>query len=516
MSLWRRAGSLLVATLVAGLVTVAGPAATAAGTSTISGLVFQDQNRNGVQDPGEAPFANVFLYLFDASGHVVTTAYSDASGHFLFGGLADGSYRVAIAPGYWPALENGWVMTSHPSPGPGYLDPQVPVSLSGSASAVFALRPILRSTSPVTTVTTPGGTVINSFDDVVTAADVAGAMTAGSMFGAEQPLTTIDFDRGPSQTSTQVSGAPGSFFGYQATVDLRYTDWVDQFDWALFYEYGHAWSMYYMYIVQQDPSLASYLAARGLTGNPNLDTSQLWAPLELIADDYRQLFGSATARSYPQDNSQIPPAGQVPGLAAFLASTFTQPTFRQPSPSVTGIAPAMGPAGGGTPVTVDGTNFSGPGWAVTGVSFGGVPAASYSVASATSLVAVAPPGSGVVDVTVSTRAASDGYGETSATTPADRFTAVPAPAVTGISPARGSMKGGTPVTITGTGFSGSGFTATSVSFGGVPAVFSVTSPTTIVATSPPSRALQAVSVTVATPGAPGGVPAPGGFTYTRR
>jgi hypothetical protein len=88
---------------------------------------------------------------------------------------------------------------------------------------------------------------------------------------------------------------------------------VDTFDFPISYEYGHAWSEYYLYIVQQDPTLASYLQARGLTGNPNLNSGQMWSPLELIADDYRQLFGTPNAQSYPPFNYQIPPPARWRG-----------------------------------------------------------------------------------------------------------------------------------------------------------------------------------------------------------
>jgi hypothetical protein len=164
-SIWSKARVLLLATAVTAAVAAAGPAAgpaaRASGSSVISGTVFRDLNRNGVQDAGEPGFSNAVIALYESSGTAVTTAYTDSSGHYRFGGLADGSY--------WPSLENSWVMTSHPAPAPGYLDPRVAVSLSGTATANIALRPVVRSSIPLSTVTTAGGTIINSFDDVVAA-----------------------------------------------------------------------------------------------------------------------------------------------------------------------------------------------------------------------------------------------------------------------------------------------------------------------------------------------------------
>jgi hypothetical protein len=85
-------------------------------------------------------------------------------------------------------------------------------------------------------------------------------------------------------------------------------------------------------------------------------------------------------------------------------------------------------------------------------------------------------------------------GGTSATSAADRFTYVAAPAVTGISPTNGPTAGGTTVTITGSGFTG----VTAVMFGTTAATFTFVSDTSITATAP-AHAAGAVDVTVTTP-----------------
>ena len=66
------------------------------------------------------------------------------------------------------------------------------------------------------------------------------------------------------------------------------------------------------------------------------------------------------------------------GGATSATSAGDQFTY-QGGPTVTAISPANGPSVGGTPVTVTGTNFVG----ATGVNFGTVAAASYTVTSAT-------------------------------------------------------------------------------------------------------------------------------------
>ena len=154
--------------------------------------------------------------------------------------------------------------------------------------------------------------------------------------------------------------------------------------------------------------------------------------------------------------------------------------FAYEAPTVTAVSPDFGPAGGGTSVTVTGTGFVGD----SGVDFGGTPATSVTVVSATQLLATSPGGTGSVDVTV-----SNGNG-TSPTSPADLF-AYEAPTVTAVSPNYGPPAGGTSVTITGTGFVGD----STVSFGGTPATaVTVVSATQILATSPAGTGTVDVTV----------------------
>ena len=158
-------------------------------------------------------------------------------------------------------------------------------------------------------------------------------------------------------------------------------------------------------------------------------------------------------------------------------------------PTVTGVSPTSGPAAGGTSVTITGSGFT----EATGVKFGSTSATSHTVNSAIQITATSPAGSGTVDVTVTTP------GGTSATSSADQFAYVAAPTVTGISPTGGPTAGSTPVTITGTNFTG----ATGVTIGGASATaVSVTNSTTIAATTPAGTA-GARDVVVTTPGGTG-------------
>jgi len=134
------------------------------------------------------------------------------------------------------------------------------------------------------------------------------------------------------------------------------------------------------------------LAGAGGQGNPWFGAS-----VALSGDGTAALVGGAHD------------AGRIGAVWAFSDRPFsTQP------PTVTGVAPAEGPATGGTSVRISGTNFTAAG----AVRFGSLPAASFSVRSATLIEAVTPAApAGAVEVSVSTPAG------TSALVPsADRFT----------------------------------------------------------------------------------------------
>lgn len=83
-------------------------------------------------------------------------------------------------------------------------------------------------------------------------------------------------------------------------------------------------------------------------------------------------------------------------------------------PAVAQLTPTSGPAAGGTSVVIGGQGFTG----ATTVAFGGVVASAFTVNSDIQITAISPPGSGVVDVTVTTS------GGVSPVTVADQFTYV--------------------------------------------------------------------------------------------
>ena len=144
--------------------------------------------------------------------------------------------------------------------------------------------------------------------------------------------------------------------------------------------------------------------------------------------------------------------------------------------AIASFSPTSGPAG--TTVTITGNNLTG----ATNVSFGGVPAASFSVVNSTTISAIVGTGA-TGNVSVITPGG---------TTVLDGFTFIPAPTITSFTPTNNGS--GSSITIVGTNFTG----ATAVSFGGTPAAsFTVNSSTSITAVLGNGASGD---ITVATPG----------------
>ncbi|MEU6019340.1 IPT/TIG domain-containing protein [Streptomyces sp. NPDC047515] len=146
------------------------------------------------------------------------------------------------------------------------------------------------------------------------------------------------------------------------------------------------------------------------------------------------------------------------------------------------ISPNQGSTGGGTTVTITGTNLSG----ATAVHFGSK-LATITANTATSVTVTSPSGSGTVPVTVTTPGG---------TSNPLSFFYVGAPFKSGLSPVSGVTAGGNTVTINGTGLS----TATAVHFGTVSATPTVVSDSQLTVTVPAGTAAGPVGVSVTTAG----------------
>jgi chitodextrinase len=188
------------------------------------------------------------------------------------------------------------------------------------------------------------------------------------------------------------------------------------------------------------------------------------------------------------DGTSGPTLGQFNGDTTVLSLALaTDPPAQpiQPPPPlderrglIMGITPSAGPVG--TTVIIDGSGLAG----VTAVSFGGVPATTFSNLSSTQVSVVVPVGaqSGPIALTTAT----------GTVTSATRFTVVAQPTISSVMPASGPV--GTGLTITGSGFG----SATDVSFNGTSATFTVVSDTAIRTAVPAGATSGPISVT--TPG----------------
>jgi hypothetical protein len=87
-----------------------------------------------------------------------------------------------------------------------------------------------------------------------------------------------------------------------------------------------------------------------------------------------------------------------PGSAPAAEIAIALDAQVQPAPTIATISSPGGPATGGTQVTITGTDFEG----ARAVRFGTVAATSFAVNSESQIIAVAPPGTGSVPVTVTT------------------------------------------------------------------------------------------------------------------
>ncbi|WP_413807731.1 IPT/TIG domain-containing protein [Streptomyces sp. OE57] len=352
-----------------------------------------------------------------------------------------------------------------------------------SATQITAVAPAGSGTVQVT-VTTPGGTsngVAFGYAVAPTLSGISPAMgpavggTTVTLTGSNLLGATVRFG-GVSATSvtvvsaTQITAvAPAGSGTVQVTVTTPG---------------GTSNGVAYSYVAV--PVVASVSPGQGPVGGGNTVTLTGSGLTGVTAVN----FGAAPALSFTVVSATQITAVAPPGAAGPVQITVTGPGgssngvtyFYVGVPTLSGAAPAQGPASGGTTVTLTGTNLLG----ASAVRFGAVSATSFTVVSATRITAVAPPGSGTVQITAVTP------GGTSNGVP---YTYVPTPVLTGLSPTQGPLDAGTTVTLFGSGLT----TTSSVLFGATPASFTVVSDAWVTAIAPSGPA-GPVNVQVITPG----------------
>jgi uncharacterized repeat protein (TIGR03803 family) len=173
----------------------------------------------------------------------------------------------------------------------------------------------------------------------------------------------------------------------------------------------------------------------------------------------------------------VPATGTTGNISAVTPSgTLVSNKVFRVIPTIASVSPANGPVG--SAVVIAGAGLT----QTTRVTFGGVKATAFTVKSATQVTTTVPNGARTGSVVITTP------GGTGAGPKAFRVT----PVIKGFSPASGKV--GTSVTITGTSFT----SATSVTFGGATATFTVNSDSQVTATVPTNGVTGKIGIT--TPG----------------
>jgi hypothetical protein len=369
-----------------------------------------------------------------------------------------------------------------------------------SASTLTCVSPAGDIGTVDVTVTTPGGTSATSVADEYT-------------YNPPPTVTAVSPDLGPTTggttatvTGTGFTGASGVLFGGNAATNVAVANSTTLYCTS---PAGAAGTVDVQVETGNGTSATSsadqftYVAAPTVTAvNPNAGPLSGNTTVTLTGAGFTSatavMFGATPASSFVVNSdtsitamSPAEAAGRVNitvTAAGGTSATSNANRFTYEAiPTVSGINPVAGPIAGGTTVTITGTGFT----RASTVYFGSIASSDVVYGNATSISAVSPAESaGPVDITVTTD------GGTSATSVADQFTYLPIPIVTGINPSAGPLSGGSPVTITGSGFTD----ATVVDFGtSAASSFTVNNDGSVTAT-PPTEAAGTVGVTVTTPG----------------
>jgi len=149
------------------------------------------------------------------------------------------------------------------------------------------------------------------------------------------PFITINVQDGSPSTATTsaVCCHTGRYYNFAGTINLQgNTGTFASFpDSVLAHEYGHIWTLYNLYI-SQNGIWTSFLNERWTTSSggtlandSRLDSQYMWTRLEIMADDYRLLFGSSAAISQTPThlNTQILDPRNQPGLGNWMLTYWS-------------------------------------------------------------------------------------------------------------------------------------------------------------------------------------------------
>jgi hypothetical protein len=432
-----------------------------------------------------------FTYVAAPTVSGITPAIGPAGGgaDVLITGtnLANGIVSFGGTPGTVVSGTGSLLIAVAPPGGPGMVD--VTVTTAGGTSATSAADQYTYSAVPVITGISPAsGSVSGGTAVTISGAGLANALQV--LFG------TTAVSGFTSDTDGQlVVNSPS---GVAGTVDIRVVaaggTSVPVLDDQFTYGAGAPPTIDNVTPATGQLAGGTTITIDGSNFAGNLGVNIGKAQATIVSRSTTQIVAITPAGSAGTVDVTVAAAGGTSSTSAADQFTYSG------TPTVSGISPATGPATGGTAITITGTNLT----TATAVNFGSA-AAAFIVVGPTQVLAISPPGAGSVDVTITAGGGATPTGS------ADRFTYLPAPSISTISPATGSTGGGTTVTITGTNL-GSATTATAAFGADGLGTIVQDDGTTLVVTSPPGI-VGTVDVTVTTAGGTSATSASDQLTY---
>jgi hypothetical protein len=181
-------------------------------------------------------------------------------------------------------------------------------------------------------IVTPEGVTIQVYSDVSgwTAQQVYDLLKPNALELARiGPSLTIKVQsQFASSTQTSDSEAGGVYGNFKATIYLQATStavFPNRPDAIVAHEYGHVWTLYHL-DMSHSGDWSGYLNERGIANDPRLDSSFNWSRNEMIADDYRLLFGTAAAQSeMAYVNPDVADPRTVAGLKDWFLNVWAVP-----------------------------------------------------------------------------------------------------------------------------------------------------------------------------------------------
>jgi hypothetical protein len=346
-----------------------------------------------------------------------------------------------------------------------------------SDSEIHATVPGGATAGPIT-VTTPNGTTTSSSSFAVSVPTISSFSPASGPPGTN---VTIQGENLSDTTSVTFNGTPAWFYfaPYYGEIIATVPAGATTGTISVTTPTGTATSSSSFMVTNVVPTISSFTPNSGPIGaSVDIVGAHLYSLISVTFN------GTAAAGWTVNSDTEIHatvPRGATTGPISVTTTSGTGSSSSSfvviPPPGISALTPAIGPVG--TTIDLQGGGFTG----ATSVTFNGTNA-SYTVDSDTDIHATVPAGATTGPIVVSTPG-----GITTSSTP---FTVIPPPAINTFTPTSGPA--GTTVDLQGGGFTG----ATSVTFDGTNASYTVDSDTDIHATVPTGATTGPISVS--TPG----------------